>query len=98
MNGKYIDPYLDDMPEITDFSKGRKNPFAEKIKNEGYTITTIEHFSPKDIADGQLDDTKDIIQALIELMSVADSKRLLAHIKENYNLPCSPKLWDAIEA
>ena len=31
----------DDIPKITDFSKGRKNPFAGRFKN-GYTIT-IEH-------------------------------------------------------
>jgi len=31
----------DDIPEITDFSKGRKNPFAGKFKN-GYTII-VEH-------------------------------------------------------
>ena len=27
----------DDIPEITDFSKGRKNPFAGKFK-DGYTV------------------------------------------------------------
>jgi len=32
---------LSDIPEITDFSKGRKNPFAGQFKH-GYTIT-IEH-------------------------------------------------------
>ncbi len=31
----------DDIPEITDLSKGRKNPFAGKFK-DGYTII-IEH-------------------------------------------------------
>ena len=31
----------DDIPEITDFSKARKNPFAGKFKN-GYTII-VEH-------------------------------------------------------
>jgi len=31
----------DDIPEITDFSKGRKNPFAGKFK-DGYTII-VEH-------------------------------------------------------
>ena len=31
----------DDIPKITDFSKGRKNPFAGKFKN-GYTII-VEH-------------------------------------------------------
>ena len=32
---------LSDIPEITDFSKGRKNPFAGTFK-KGYTIT-VEH-------------------------------------------------------
>ena len=32
---------LSDIPEITDFSKGRKNPFAGRFK-DGYTIV-IEH-------------------------------------------------------
>jgi hypothetical protein len=32
---------LSDIPEITDFSKGRKNPFAGMFK-DGYTIV-IEH-------------------------------------------------------
>ena len=31
----------DDIPKITDFSKGRKNPFAGRFKN-GYTII-VEH-------------------------------------------------------
>jgi len=90
--------YFDDMPEITDFSKGRKNPFADKIKKEGYSITTVEHYSPEDIANSHFDDTKEIIQALVELMPATDSRRLLAHIKEHYNVPCSPHLWDAVKA
>ena len=32
---------LSDIPEITDFSKGRKNPFAGMFRN-GY-VTIIEH-------------------------------------------------------
>ena len=31
----------DDIPKITDFSKGRKNPFAGRFK-DGYTII-VEH-------------------------------------------------------
>jgi len=48
MNTKMPVIDLDDMPEITDFSKGRKNPFAERIKREGYAIR-IE-YKPEDIA------------------------------------------------
>jgi len=82
------------MKNYYDFSKGRKNPYAEKIKTEGYSIT--EHYSPQDIVDGHFDDTKDIIQALVELMPAIECKRLLAHIKEHYDLPCSPDLWDRV--
>jgi len=80
------------MKEYYDFSKGRKNPHAEKILKEGYSVTV--HYSPQDIAGGHFDDTKDIIQALVELMSADDSKRLLSYIKNNYDLPCSPDLWE----
>jgi len=73
------------MKEYYDFSKGRKNPHAEKILKEGYSVTV--HYSPQDIAEGHFDDTKDIIQALVELMSVDDTKKLLTHIKDNYDLP-----------
>ena len=37
------------MKDQYDFSKGRKNPYAEKLKKEGYTI--MVHYSPKDIAE-----------------------------------------------
>ena len=86
---------LDDMPEITDFSKGRKNPFAERIKKEGYTVTV--HYSPADIADGSIGDKKDIVQALVELMSEDEANKLLLHIKNNYDLPCSPDLWEVVD-
>jgi len=77
--------------EYYDFSKGRKNPHAEKILKEGYSITV--HYSPQDIAEDNFDDTKDIIQALVEIMSADDSKRLLNHIRDNYDLPYSDDLW-----
>ena len=73
------------MKDHYDFSKGRKNPHAEKMLREGYSVTV--HYSPRDIAEGQFDDTKDIIQALVELMSADNSKSLLMHIKDNYDLP-----------
>jgi len=37
-----------DIPEITDFSTARKNPYAENIKKYGYTIRI--HYSPEDVA------------------------------------------------
>jgi hypothetical protein len=36
------------MKEHYDFSNGRKNPYAEKLKKEGYTVTV--HYNPQDIA------------------------------------------------
>ena len=94
MNEMSLSANLDDMPEITDFSKGRKNPFAEKIRKEGYSITV--HYSPEDIADGSIGDKKDIVQALVELMSEDEANKLLLHIKNNYDLPCSPDLWEVV--
>jgi len=37
-----------DIKEITDFTKARKNPYADKIKKHGYSITI--HYSPEDVA------------------------------------------------
>ena len=39
-----------DIREMTaeDFSKAKKNPYAEKIKNSGYSITI--HYSAEDVA------------------------------------------------
>jgi len=36
-----------EIKEITDFSKARKNPYAEKIKKHGFSITV--HYSPDDV-------------------------------------------------
>jgi len=85
----------DDIPKISDFSKGRKNPHAKSIKEKGYSVTI--HYTPEDVASKEFDDSKDIVQALVELMSIEDTKRLLSYIKHNYNIPCSPSLWDGID-
>jgi uncharacterized protein YqgV (UPF0045/DUF77 family) len=73
------------MKSCYDFSKGRKNPYAAKILKEGYSVTV--HYSPQDITEGSFDDTKDIIQALVELMPADDAKRLLTYIKDNFDVP-----------
>jgi len=39
---------LSDIPEITDFSKARKNPYADKLREQGYSI--VINVSPEDIA------------------------------------------------
>jgi len=36
-----------DIPEIMDFTNARPNPYAEKIKKYGYSITI--HYSPEDV-------------------------------------------------
>ena len=40
---------LMEITEITDFSKARKNPYAEKLRVNGYSI--IINVSPEDIAE-----------------------------------------------
>jgi len=82
----------DDIPEIKDFSKGRKNPHAAIIKENGYSVTI--RYSPDDVENAVFNDSKDKVQALVELMSDDDVQRLLLHIKDNYNLPCSHNVWD----
>ena len=84
-----------DIPAITDFSKARKNPHAKAIRENGYSITI--HYSPEDVAKGEIDDMKDIVQAVVELMSESQAKQLLLHIKNNYDLPCSPDLWEVLD-
>jgi hypothetical protein len=88
---------IDDMHEITDFKKGRKKTLAEKIKKEGITIRETKYYSPEDIANGNLNYIKDVVHAVIDLLSEAESKTLLAYIKEHYNLPCSPNVWDYLD-
>jgi len=39
---------LSDIPEITNFSNARKNPYAEKLRKHGYSI--IINVGPEDIA------------------------------------------------
>jgi hypothetical protein len=84
------------MKEHYDFSNGRKNPHAETILTKGYSIT--EHYRPEDVANNNIDDTKDIVAALVELMSREETTRLLLYIKDNYNLPCSPHVWESVDA
>ena len=45
-----VDERIDtsDIPEITDFSGARPNPYAERISKHGYSI--IIHYSPEDVA------------------------------------------------
>jgi hypothetical protein len=79
------------MKDHYDFSNGRKNPHAAAIKEHGYSITV--HYSPEDVS--AFDDTKDLIEALVDLMPDEAAKRLLAHIKkEGYDLPDSIRLLD----
>jgi len=47
MNKKDLFIDYSDIPEITDFSSAKKNPFAEKIKKYGYTLRI--HYTPEDV-------------------------------------------------
>jgi len=38
---------LSDIPEITDFSNARRNPYYDKIMENGFSIT--EHYSSEDV-------------------------------------------------
>ena len=86
----------EDIPKINNQTRLRKNPFADSINKEGYSV--VIHYTPEEVANGIIDDSKDIAQALIELMSVNDVKRLLLYIKDNYDLPCSPTVWETIDS
>ena len=92
-NDKTID--YSDIPPITYLVNVRKNPHAEVIKKRGFSIMT--HFSPEDIEKDLFDDTKEIVRALVELMTASETKRLLRFIKDNYDLPCSPNVWDCLD-
>ena len=86
----------EDIPKVSSLTRMRKNPFAESINQKGYSV--VIHYTPEEVASGDIDDSKDIAQALIELMSENDVKRLLMHIKENYDLPCSPTVWETVDS
>ena len=58
-----------EIKEVTDFSKARKNPYAERIKKHGYSITI--HYSPDDVA-RMTKQTLEKIQALDMLELDAD--------------------------
>jgi len=51
-----IEDFIDtsDIPEITDFSQGRPNPFADKMKKHGFSVTI--HYSPE-YASGMSDES-----------------------------------------
>ena len=58
-----------EIKEVTDFSKARKNPYADRIKKHGYSITI--HYSPDDVA-RMTKQTLEKIQALDMLELDAD--------------------------
>jgi hypothetical protein len=53
-----------DIPEITDFSKARKNPYYERIMKYGFSIT--EHYSPEDVKEM----VKGVCTRKIDIMTV----------------------------
>jgi len=60
---------LSDIPEITDFSGVRKNPYAEKLRKNGYSI--VINVSPEDVADM----TREAVER-IENMDMSDFDEL----------------------
>jgi len=63
-----------DIPEITDFSKAIKNPFAERMK-QGYSVT-INYETPEDVS-------RDIAKGTVdELLKKQGLKSIRLNIKE----------------
>ena len=79
MNYENID--TSDIPEITDFSKARRNPYAEKIRKHGYSITI--HYSPEDVA-RMTEDTINKIKGLDMLELDPDEKEALRKYEETH--------------
>ena len=74
-----------DIPEITDFSTARPNPYAEKIKKHGYSITI--HYSPEDVAK-MMDDTFDKIRSGQIACSMIQYNNEKTNIKPRNEMPC----------
>ena len=70
---------LSDIPEITDFSKARKNPYAEKLHKQGYSI--VINVSPDDIAKMTQNNIKNI-QDMDMLELDPDERRALEKYME----------------
>ena len=68
-----------EIKEVTDFSKARKNPYADKIKKHGYSITI--HYSPDDVA-RMTKQTLERIQALDMLELDSDEVAALKRYEE----------------
>jgi len=79
MNHDNID--TSDISEITDFSKARPNPYAEKIRKHGYSITI--HYSPEDVA-RMTKNTLDKIKKLDILELDPDEKEALRKYEETH--------------
>ncbi|MCL2217793.1 MAG: hypothetical protein FWB91_12350 [Defluviitaleaceae bacterium] len=77
MNYENID--TSDIPEITDFSKARRNPYAEKIRKHGYSITI--HYSSEDVA-RMTKDTINKIKSLDMLELDPDEREALRKYEE----------------
>jgi len=68
-----------DIPEITDFSKARPNPYAEKIRKHGFSVTI--HYSPEDVA-RMTKDALEKIKNLDMLELDAEEKEALREYEE----------------
>ena len=77
MNNSIID--TSDIPEITNFSKARPNPYADKIKKHGFSITI--HYSSEDVAN-MTEENLDKIKNLDMLELDADEIEALKKYEE----------------
>jgi len=71
---------LSDIKEITDFSKARKNPYAEKLRKNGYSI--VINVSPEDISN-MTQRNIEIIQGMDMLELDPDEQRALEKYMES---------------
>ena len=70
----------DDIPEITDFTKWRKNPFVGKFIKNGKFIAEIEHGGYNEIAEF---DTNTGQKTVLQLV-IKDSQIVVENLKSNH--------------
>ena len=72
-----------EIKEITDFSKARKNPYAEKLRSNGYSI--VINVSPDDIAKMTRNNIETIKGMDILELDLLERKALEKYIEANNN-------------
>jgi len=72
-----------DIKEITDFSRARRNPYAEKLRKDGYSI--VVNVSPKDISN-MTQRNIEVIQGMDMLELDPDERRALEKYMSKNNV------------